>query len=146
MSIEPGSAEWNAEIYKNQMAILSWLSSKGHNVMYADYQLCLPAPTPTLLLRAPFEIEAGVFVRFSEYGLRNVGTTHWARRYGNGVGIVKNVHEWRKTGRAILVAFPHRDECWSEHFLERDNHAQRSMAQTRYGVEYGVTHRLIYRN
>lgn len=92
--------------------------------------LCLPAPT---------HIEPGCLVQFSEKGLAGLQghlRSHWARRYGNGVGRVIKTHDWG-IYKTALVAFPHREECWRFDDLERVNNTERTVAPLKHFVAYG---------
>jgi hypothetical protein len=81
------------------------------------YQLALPAPQRPLLLPPPREIRVGSFVKFSkEFFVRQGWNhSHWAHRYGNGVGRVRAVHSEYKTAQ---IDFPHRMECHSLKYIE----------------------------
>jgi hypothetical protein len=107
--------------------------------------LFLPAPPRVLLLSPPRDIKVGSFVRFTKkFCETHSGSDwgHWAKVYGNGVGIVLSVHVWDKMETTARVAFPHRTECWGVSSFELDHNADRAMAVLKWGPTYGPRLRL----
>ncbi len=108
--------------------------------------LFLPAPPPVLLLAPPRDIRIGSFVRFKKSALAQYwgcNNQHWAKRYGNGVGIVRRIHDWgakRKT--TVAVDFPHRLEVHYLEEVELAHDATRAMSMLKWGPMYGPEIRL----
>ena len=100
--------------------------------------LALPAPPRLLLLPPPPQREIGVgsFVKFSkEFFVRQGWNySHWAHRYGNGVGRVRAVNNDFKTAQ---IDFPHRMECHGLKYIELATEAERTVSNLKHGPVYG---------
>lgn len=128
-------------LLKKALAILA----RSHNYAVEE-QLALPAPPRQLLLAPPMDIRVGSFVRFKESVVRDRGGNnwnHWARAYGNGVGIVRNIKIWGgNASTTAQIDFPHRMECHRLEDIELARDADRAMSMLKHGPMYGPSIRL----